>query len=86
MAPGKKCWGDKNCLSADGERSEQNFYGPHLSNWFKNATTLSKSITSKLRECRQCKESFKNSSADGGLSEFLGGSCPLSTPGRAIPA
>ena len=31
-----------------------------------NSTTISKSITSKLRECRQCTEIFKNSSADGG--------------------
>ena len=62
MAPGKKCWGGKSSQSADGERSEQNFYGPHLSDWL----TLSKSITSKLRECRQCTKIFKNSSADGG--------------------
>ena len=27
--------GGKNCQSADGERSEQNFYGPHLSDWLK---------------------------------------------------
>ena len=27
--------GDKNCQSANGERSEQNFYGPHLSDWLK---------------------------------------------------
>ena len=31
----EKCWGDKNCQSARSERSEQNFYGPHLSDWLK---------------------------------------------------
>ena len=27
--------GVKNCQSADSERSKQNFYGPHLSDWLK---------------------------------------------------
>ena len=35
IAPGKKCWGDKNCQRADSKRSEQNFYGPYLSDWLK---------------------------------------------------
>ena len=58
--------GDKNCQSADSERSEQNFYGPHRLDWLKMRLHSLKNITSKLRKCRQCTEIFKNSSADGG--------------------
>ena len=48
------------------------------------STKLSKNITSKLRKCREYIAIFKNSSADGGLSEFWG-LLPPSSPGRAIP-
>ena len=76
--PREECWGDKNCQSATSERSKLNFYGPHLSDW-PNSTNISKNMTRKLQKCRQCRGIFKNSSADGGLSEFLGAPA-LQTP------
>ena len=64
----------KNSQSADSERSNQNFCLPLIS---LNSTKFSKNLKSKLQKCRQCREIFKNSSANGeGLSEFLGAPAP----------
>ena len=78
MAPGKKCWGTKTVRVPTASEASQSFTD-HTFQIGLNATTLSKNI-SKLRKCRQCTENFKNSSTDGGLSEFSGGSCPQASP------
>ena len=73
--------GDKNCQSANSERSKKKFLRTTPFWLAQNSTKLSRNITSKLRKCQKCVAISKNSSAEGGLSEFLGGgSCPQASP------
>ena len=77
--------GDRNCQSADSERSEQNFYGPHLSDWLKMRLHSLKAQQASYGSADSAQKFSKIQVPTGELSEFLGGSCPPSTPGHVIP-
>ena len=61
MAPGTKS-----------ERSELNFYGPHLADWLKMRLHSLNTQQGSYGSKRHCTAIFKNSNAKGGLCEYLG--------------